>query len=179
MEVNFDIFSLLTMMFGFAALIFVAVALRKISALNTKITMQTAVISKMQSTLKSRAATNIVTQNAEIIYQDLLQHLMLIAAAAGIRPRETPEHPLWQWAGGLMDEYSKNPYVLEQIRQAIKLDSSVARAADSYSDHASKFLTYLGSVDSDGLLVTSFSDGLLGQTMTLLAQARQLAQEKL
>ena len=154
----------------------VVLALRKVSSLESKLTIQTAAIAKMQSVLKSRAATNAVAQNAEIIYQDLLQHLIPIAAAANVKPRDTDEHPLWRIAGGLMDEYAANPYVLEQIRQAIKLDSSIARAADSYADHAGKFLTYLATADSDGLLAATFSDGLLGQTMTLLAQAKQLAQ---
>jgi len=175
MEFNLDIFSILATAIGFLSMVLIVFTLRKISALNTKLTLQTAAIAKMQSALKSRAATNAVAQNAEIIYQDLLQHLIPIAKAANVTPRQTPEHPLWQWAGGLMDEYSANPYVLEHIRQAIKLDSSVARAVDSYSEHASKFLTYLAAADSDGLLATTFSDGLLGQTMTLLAQAKQLA----
>ncbi|MCL2748665.1 MAG: hypothetical protein FWE50_01175 [Alphaproteobacteria bacterium] len=170
-----DIFSILAAAVGFLSAILIVITLRKINALNTKLALQTAAIGKMQSALKSRAATNAVAQNAEIIYQDLLQHLIPIAKAANVTPRQTPEHPLWQWAGGLMDEYAANPYILEQIRQAIKLDSTVARATDSYSDHASKFLTYLATADSDGLLAATFSDGLLGQTMTLLAQAKQLA----
>ncbi|MCL1891716.1 MAG: hypothetical protein FWF97_00250 [Alphaproteobacteria bacterium] len=175
MEMNIDIFSVVLIVIGFLTIVMIALLFRKINTLGAKLSLQTAVISRMQSALKSRAATNAVAQNSEIIYQDLLQHLIPVATAAGIAPRETPEHPLWQWAGGLMDEYSKNPYVLEQIRQAIKLDGGIARAADIYSDHASKFLTYLTATDPEGLLASAFSDGLLGQTMTLLAQARQLA----
>ncbi len=172
-----EIFSIAGAAIGLLVLIMTLLLVRRTSALTAKLTSQTAAIAKMQNALKSRAATNVVAQNGEIIYQDLLQKLIPITAAVGISPRETPEHPLWQWAGGLMDEYAKNPYVLEQIRQSIKLDSHIARAAETYTDHASKFLSYLSSADSDGLLTATFSDGLLGQTMTLLAQARQLANE--
>ena len=172
-----EIFLIVLIAVGFLSLVMISVALRKISLMSSKLSVQTAAVLKMQSVLKSRSATNAVAQNAEIIYQDLLQHLMPVAAAAGICPRKTQEHPLWAVAGGLMDEYSKNPYVLEQIRQAIKLDSAVARAAETYSEHASKFLTYLAAADQGGLLAATFSDGLLGQTMTLIAQARQLANQ--
>jgi hypothetical protein len=173
---NPEILTIASIIIGLLSIIMIAFLLRRVSALSEKIGLQTMTISKMQSALKSRAATNSVAQNAEIIYQDLLQHLTPIAAAANISPRQTQEHPLWRIAGGLMDEYAKNPYVLEQIRQAIKLDSSVARASDTYGEHASKFLDYLAATDTDGLLSATFSDGLLGQTMTLIAQARQLAQ---
>lgn len=174
---HYEIFSIAAAAIGLLVLITNLILFRRTSALMEKMTFQTATIAKMQNTLKSRSATNAVAQNGEIIYQDLLQQLIPITAAVGICPRETPEHPLWQWAGGLMDEYAKNPYVLEQIRQAIKLDSHIARAAETYTDHASKFLSYLSAADSDGLLTATFSDGLLGQTMTLLTQARQLANE--
>ncbi len=174
---HYEIFSIAAIAIGLLVLIITLILVRRTSALTTRMTSQTAAITKMQNTLKSRSATNAFAQNSEIMYQDLLQQLIPITAAVGICPRETPEHPLWQWAGGLMDEYAKNPYVLEQIRQAIKLDSHIARAAETYTDHASKFLSYLSAADSDGLLNATFSNGLLGQTMTLLAQARQLANE--
>ena len=48
---------------------------------------------KMQSVLKSKYATNGHTENAEMIYQDLLQNLIPIMAAIDIMPRSTAEHP--------------------------------------------------------------------------------------
>jgi hypothetical protein len=148
----------------------------KNKTLTSKINYLSTGITKIQSLLRARGATNAIAENTEIIYQDLLQQLISIANAADIKPRNTAEHPLWQIAGAIMDEYAKNPYVLEQIRRAIKLDSSVARAAEIYNNHAMKFLEHLESVDTDGLLTSSFRDGLLGQTMTLLAQALALAE---
>lgn len=172
---NTELFPIIYIALGLLNFLVIIFLVIKTLSIGKKITLQTFVITKIQNSLKSKSATNTVTQNAEIIYQDLLQQLMPIVNAAGIKPRKTDEHALWQWAGGLMDEYTKNPYVLEQVRQAIKLDSSIARAVETYTDHASKFLSYLVETDSDGLLATAFSDGLLGQTMTLLAQARGLA----
>lgn len=172
---HYEIFSIISAGFGFLLLIITMFLFKKVGSLNKRLTSLTANIIKMQNTLRSKEATNAIAQNAEIIYQDLLQQLIPITATVGIKQRETPEHPLWQWAGGLMDEYSKNPYVLEQIRQAIKLDSAVARAAETYIEHSSNFLNHLAETDSDGLLAITFSDGLLGQTITLLTQARQLA----
>lgn len=172
---NAELFPIISIAAQFLCFVMILILVFRTGSLSKKMSLQTLSVAKMQNALKSRAATNAFTQNAEIIYQDLLQQLIPIASTAGVEPRKTPEHPLWQWAGGLMDEYSKNPYVLEQIRQAIKLDSAVARAVETYSEHATKFLNYLESADSDGLLATAFSDGLLGQTINLLNQARQLA----
>ena len=172
---NYEIFSIISAGFGFLLFLVSIFLIKRTSLLNKKLNTLTATIVKMQNTLKSKEATNTIVQNSEIIYQDLLQQLIAITSVIGIKQRETPEHPLWQWAGGLMDEYSKSPYVLEQMRQAIKLDSAVARATETYIEHASNFLNHLTETDSDGLLVSAFSDGLLGQTITLLTQARQLA----
>jgi hypothetical protein len=172
---NHEIFSIISVGFGFLLFIMIIFLVRKISSLNSKLATMAAIVIKMQNSLKSKEATNTIAQNAEIIYHDLLQQLMPVVTNIGIKQRETSEHPLWQWAGGLMDEYSKNPYILEQIRQSIKLDSSIARSVDTYIEHASNFLSYLAKTDSDGLLSTAFSDGLMGQTINLLGQARQLA----
>ncbi len=132
-------------------------------------------IVKIQSILKTKSATNAVAENAEMIYQDLLQNLIPIMAALDIMPRNTPEHPLWRALGGIMDEYGKNPFALEKLRRAIKLDSEVARNIDNYMRRADNFLHHLTKTEPDGLLSNTFTDGLLGQSLTFFAQAKQLA----
>ncbi len=136
---------------------------------------QYALIVKIQSVLKTKSATNAVAENAEMIYQDLLQNLIPIMASIDIMPRNTPEHPLWRALGGIMDEYAKNPFALEKLRRAIKLDSEVARNIDNYIRRADNFLHHLTTTEPDGLLSNTFTDGLLGQSMTFFAQAKQLA----
>ena len=130
---------------------------------------------KIQSILKNKSATNAVAENAEMIYQDLLQNLIPIMAAIDIMPRNTPEHALWRALGGIMDEYAKNPFALEKLRRAIKLDSEIARNIDNYMHRADKFLQHLTTTEPDGLLSSTFTDGLLGQSLTFFAQAKQLA----
>ncbi|MBE6461830.1 MAG: hypothetical protein E7006_03245 [Alphaproteobacteria bacterium] len=132
-------------------------------------------IVKIQSILKNKSATNAVAENAEMIYQDLLQNLIPIMAAIDIMPRNTPEHALWRALGGIMDEYAKNPFALEKLRRAIKLDSEVARSIDNYMHRADTFLHHLNTTEPDGILSTTFTDGLLGQSLTFFAQAKQLA----
>ena len=136
---------------------------------------QYALIVKMQSVLKNKSATNAVAENAEMIYQDLLQNLIPVMAAIDIMPRNTAEHALWRALGGIMDEYAKNPFALEKLRRAIKLDSEVARCIDNYMRRADNFLHHLTSTEPDGLLSSTFTDGLLGQSLTFFAQAKQLA----
>lgn len=134
-------------------------------------------IVKLQSLLKNKTATNAVAENAEMIYQDLLQNLIPIMAAIDIMPRNTSEHPLWRALGGIMDEYSKNPFALEKLRRAIKLDSEVARSVDNYINRADSFLHHITTTDPDGILSSTFTDGLLGQSLTFFAQAKQLARQ--
>ena len=136
---------------------------------------QYALIVKIQSVLKNKSATNAVAENAEMIYQDLLQNLIPIMAAIDIMPRNTQEHPLWRALGGIMDEYAKNPFALEKLRRGIKLDSEVARNIDNYMRRADNFLHHLTTTEPDGLLSNTFTDGLLGQSLTFFAQAKQLA----
>lgn len=136
---------------------------------------QYALIVKMQSVLKNKSATNAVAEHAEMIYQDLLQNLIPIMATIDIMPRNTPEHPLWRALGAIMDEYAKNPFALEKLRRAIKLDSEVARSIDNYMRRADNFLHHLTTTEPDGLLSNTFTDGLLGQSLTFFAQAKQLA----
>lgn len=134
-------------------------------------------IVKIQSVLKNKSATNAVAENAEMIYQDLLQNLIPIMAAIDVMPRNTSEHPLWRALGGIMDEYAKNPFALEKLRRCIKLDSEVARSIDNYMNRADSFLHHLTTTDPDGILSATFTDGLLGQSLTFFAQAKQLASQ--
>ena len=119
--------------------------------------------------------TNAVAEHAEMIYQDLLQNLIPIMAAIDVMPRSTSEHPLWRALGGIMDEYAKNPFALEKLRRCIKLDAEVARSIDNYMNRADAFLNHLTTTDPDGILAATFTDGLLGQSLTFFTQAKQLA----
>lgn len=138
-------------------------------------TYQYNLIVKIQSVLKNKSATNAVAEHAEMIYQDLLQNLIPIMAAIDIMPRATPEHPLWRALGGILDEYGKNPFVMEKLRRCIKLDAEVARSVDNYMSRADGFLQHLTTTEPDGILTSTFTDGLLGQSLTFFAQARALA----
>ena len=71
----------------------------------------------MQSVLKTKSATNAFAENAEIIYQDLLQYLIPIMAVIDVMPRQTNEHALWRSLGGIIDEYAKNPFILEKLTE--------------------------------------------------------------
>jgi hypothetical protein len=148
---------------------------KRISEITKALEMQHSLIIKIQSVLKNKSATNAVAENAEMIYQDLLQSLIPIMAAVDIMPRNTSEHALWRALGGIMDEYAKNPFTLEKLRRCIKLDSEVARNIDNYMHRAESFLQHLTTTETDGLLAATFTDGLLGQSLTFFAQAKQLA----
>jgi len=139
------------------------------------VTLQYNLIMKIQNVLKNKFSVNETTDKAEIIYQDLLQDLIPIMAAIDIMPRTTSEHPLWRALGGMMDEYAKNPFVLEKLRRAIKLDSNVAHNVSHYLNRANLFLQHMSATDTDGILSTTFTDGLLGQSLTFFAQAQALA----
>lgn len=147
----------------------------RVRDMNRTLTHQYNLIVKMQSVLKNKSATNAVAENAEMIYQDLLQNLIPIMAAIDIMPRATTEHPLWRSLGGIMDEYAKNPFALEKLRRAIKLDADVARNVDNYMNRADRLLQHLSTTEPDGILAATFTDGLLGQSLTFFAQAKQLA----
>ena len=148
---------------------------RRVRNLEKTLTYQYNLIVKIQSVLKNKSATNAVAEHAEVIYQDLLQHLIPIMAAIDVMPRATPEHPLWSALGGILDEYNKNPFVLEKLRRCIKLDSEVARSVDNYMNRADAFLQHLTATEPEGILSATFTDGLLGQSLTFFAQARTLA----
>ena len=149
----------------------------RITNINKTLEHQYNLLVKIQSILKNKSATNAVAEHAEMIYQDLLQNLIPIMAAIDIMPRNTPEHALWRAIGGIMDEYAKNPFALEKLRRAIKLDSEVVRNIDNYIRRADNFLHHLSTTETDGLLSSTFTDGLLGQSLTFFAQAKQLANQ--
>ena len=138
-------------------------------------TLQHNMLMKIQQVLKSKFSVSETTDKAEIIYQDLLQDLIPIMAAIDIMPRTSSEHPLWRALGGIMDEYAKNPFVLEKLRRAIKLDPNIAHNVSHYLNRANQFLQHMANTDSDGILSTTFTDGLLGQSLTFFAQAQTLA----
>ena len=160
-------------------LILIVVVMRqtkRIKAIEQFLSHQSAALGKIHAVLKAKRTSNAFAENAEIVYQDLLQYATPIVRAAEIPPRQSAEHALWRAVGGMLDEYNRNPFVLEQLRRLIKLDSEIARAADGFLNRAEQLLRYLASVDADGLLAATFADGMLGQAMTLLSQAKQLAQ---
>ena len=148
---------------------------KNVNDMNKTLTYQYNLIVKIQNILKNKMSVNETTDKAEIIYQDLLQDLIPIMASIDIMPRTTSEHPLWRALGGIMDEYAKNPFVLEKLRRAIKLDANIARNVGHYLNRANMFLQHMSSTDTDGILSTTFTDGLLGQSLTFFAQAQALA----
>lgn len=148
---------------------------KNIRNITKTLTYQYNLLVKIQNVLKNKFSVNETTDKAEIIYQDLLQDLIPIMATMDVMPRNTSEHPLWRALGGIMDEYAKNPFVLEKLRRAIKLDSNIAHNVSHYLNRANLFLQHMSSTDTDGILSTTFTDGLLGQSLTFFAQAQALA----
>ena len=160
---------------GLCSVLFIIVTNKNIKNINKTLSYQYNLMVKIQNVLKNKFSVNETTDKAEIIYQDLLQDLIPIMAAMDVMPRATSEHPLWRALGGIMDEYAKNPFVLEKLRRAIKLDSNVAHNVSHYLNRANLFLQHMATTDSDGILSTTFTDGLLGQSLTFFAQAQALA----
>lgn len=148
---------------------------KNMNNINKTLTYQYNLLVKIQNVLKNRFSVNETTDKAEIIYQDLLQDLIPIMATMDIMPRTTSEHPLWRALGGIMDEYAKNPFVLEKLRRAIKLDPNIAHNVTHYLNRANSFLQYMSTTDTDGILSATFTDGLLGKSLTFFAQAQTLA----
>lgn len=165
----------LNLLITIAGFFFIHRTQESITKINNTLTLQQNLITKIQTILKTKSATNAVAENAELIYQDLLQNLIPIMAGIDVMPRNTSEHALWRALGGIMDEYAKNPFALEKLRRCIKLDSEIARNVDNYMHRANTFLTHLNETEPDGILATTFTDGLLGQSITFFNQAKQLA----
>ncbi len=157
------------------AIFFTLNANKNIREIAKTLTYQYNLMVKIQNVLKNKFSVNETTDKAEIIYQDLLQDLIPIMATMNVMPRNTSEHPLWRALGGIMDEYAKNPYILEKLRRAIKLDPNIAHNVSHYLNRANMFLQHMASTDTDGILATTFTDGLLGQSLTFFAQAQTLA----
>ena len=157
------------------AIFFVINANKNLKQVTKTLTYQYNLLVKIQNILKNKASVNETTDKAEIIYQDLLQDLIPIMAAIDVMPRTTSEHALWRALGGIMDEYAKNPFVLEKLRRAIKLDSNITHNVSHFLNRANMFLQHMASTDTDGILSTTFTDGLLGQSLTFFAQAQALA----
>lgn len=158
-----------------AMLFFIINVNRRVMTLEKNSGFQYNILVKMQNLLKSKYATNAVAENAEMIYQDLLQNLIPVLATLDIMPRNTNEHPLWRTLGGLIDEYAKNPFVMEKLRRAIKLDAEVKRNVSNYMNRADNLLKHLAESEPDGILTKTFINGLLGQSLTFFTQAYQLA----
>jgi len=158
-----------------ASIFFLISANKNIKQVSKTLTYQYNLMVKIQNVLKNKNSVNETADKAEIIYQDLLQDLIPIMATIDVMPRSTSEHPLWRALGGIMDEYAKNPFVLEKLRRAIKLDSNIAHNVGHYLNRANMFLQHMASTDTDGILSTTFTDGLLGQSLTFFAQAQALA----
>ena len=59
--------------------------------------------------------------------------------------------------------------------ESAQLNPNIAHCIDNYMARADKLLTYLTATDPNGILTTTFTDGLLGQSLTFFAQAKQLA----
>jgi len=175
----YDILSLIglgiVIILGAVEFIFIIQTERHIRELGKNISYQYNLVVKIQNMLKSKSATNSVAEHAEMIYQDLLQNLIPILAALDIMPRNTSEHPLWRTLGGLLDEYAKNPFVMEKMRRAIKLDNEIRRNTSNYIEHADNLLKHLSDAEPDGILTKTFINGLLGQSLTFFTQAYQLA----
>lgn len=160
---------------GIVSVAFLITTNKKLNKITKTLTLQYNLLVKTQQTLKSKFSVGETTDKAEIIYQDLLQDLIPIMAAIDVMPRTTSEHPLWRALGGIMDEYAKNPFVLEKLRRTIKLDSNISHNITHYLNRANQFLQHMATNDTDGILSTTFTDGLLGQSLTFFAQAQTLA----
>jgi hypothetical protein len=164
---------------GLAAVLAFAVAAAlvyvKMRTVQRLLGAQSAQIAKVQILLSRRQAMNAVAENAEMVYQGLAQHIAPIARELGVPPRDSQEHLLWRILGGLLDEYGKNPFVLEKLRRGIKLDPEIARGADMFLEGAGRLLRHMSDIDATGLLSATFTDGLLGQAAALLSRAKHLA----
>jgi len=130
---------------------------------------------KLRGVIKSHADGTALSHNAEIIYSDMLRNITPIVAAADAAPRDTDEHPLWKNLGGLLDAYAVDPYVLEKLRRELKINANTARSADLFLARANGLLAHLSEIDPNGILAETFTDGLLGQSITLISSAQELA----
>ena len=158
--------------------VFILHLTKHVHIISKKLSYHYDLLVKFKDILKQKTTIGETTEKSEIIYQDLLQDLIPIMAAIDVMPRSTSEHPLWRSLGGIMDEYKQNPFVLEKLRRAIKLDPNIAQNVGHYLNRANLFLQHMAKTDTDGILSTTFTDGLLGQSLTFFAQAQTLARSE-
>ncbi len=175
LDINLIIFIAVYAVFTIATLIIILGINTKVKNINKELTYIRTINLKIQSLLKTKHATNSITENAEIVYQDLLQNVIPVMASLDIMPRQTSEHSLWRSVGSILDEYSKNPYVMEKLRRSIKLDMDVAKSVNNYINRAKTFLSHINQTEPGGILSATFNDGLLGQSIIFFENAKNLA----
>lgn len=159
------------------AIIIIAIITNKFKRIEILFSNQQKILRLIYSEIKNKANNDSLIENSELIYQNLLENIIPLMASIDVMPREsTEEHPLWRSLGSIMDSYAQNPFTLEKIRRAIKLDSNVAQNIESYIEHTNKFLQELEDLKKDGILSMSLKNGLLGKSLILFEQARQLAE---
>ena len=159
------------------AIIIIVIITNKFKRIEILFSNQQKILRLIYSEIKNKANNDSLIENSELIYQNLLENIIPLMASIDVMPREsTEEHPLWRSLGAIMDSYAQNPFTLEKIRRAIKLDSNVAQNIESYIEHTNKFLQELEDLKKDGILSMSLKNGLLGKSLILFEQARQLAE---
>jgi hypothetical protein len=151
-------------------------SIRKNCVIANKIAITNAsTLKNISRTLEQYNQQDSFINNLDIVYQELAHHLEHIAKAIKVAPRNTFEHNLWRLAGGIIDAKDTNPFVLEQLRRSIKLDEEFRKHTDAFLWRAQKTLERIAGLDQDGILEAAFSEGLMGQTITILSAARQMA----
>ncbi|MCL2629840.1 MAG: hypothetical protein FWD33_04135 [Alphaproteobacteria bacterium] len=170
----------LYMLYIIAALLIVIIGVaseikKKLDRANKISESNAAALKNLQTVLATYNQQDSFINNLDIVYQELSHHLTPILERLEIQPRQTFEHNIWRMTGGLIDAKNQNPFVLEQLRRNIKLDSEFANNAEAFLFKAKKMLERIALLDPDGILVAAFSDGLLGQSITVLSSAQQLA----
>ena len=161
-----------------ATTVIVFILENRFNKINSIFKNQQLILKRIYQEIKTKTKSDAIIENSELFYQNLLQNLIPLMASIDVMPRESSEeHPLWRSLGAIMDNYAQNPFTLEKIRRAIKLDSNVAQNIETYIEHTNKFLQELEELKKDGILAISLKDGLLGKSLILFEQARQLAQE--
>ncbi len=173
------IFLSILILFGIANILYLKAVHTKTQSLYKALAYQQTVLVNIKGTLNTKHATNVITENSEMIYQDLLQNMIPIMASLDIMPRATSEHSLWRSVGGMLDEYAKNPYTLEKLRRAIKRDTDVASSVNKYINRANSFLSHLQAVEPDGILTSTFTNGILGQSIKFFEHAKEMASQDL
>lgn len=151
---------------------------KKLTYVANNIYTQKAFIVKILSLLRNKYTTNVFTENSEIIYQDLLQYLIPIMTELEIIPRTSSEHPLWRSLGAIISESEKNLFIIEKLRRAIKNNENIAENVSNYITKSEQFLDYITKNDPNHILTSTFTDGLLGKSLSFFIQAKKLAENE-